>query len=91
MSPAVKAVLEGKMRATARNSAPRIHWGALVAGYYAVMQKEVGGKDIPEFILADGPVILPPTKEKTDKPWLLKGYSIGAGPGLLWEEKHFLA
>ncbi len=91
MPPAVQAVLDGKLHATARNSAPRIHWGALVAGYYAVMQKEVGGKDIPEFILADGPVILPPSKEKTDKPWLLKGYGIGAGPGLLWEEKHYLA
>ncbi len=91
MPPAVQAVLDGKLRATARNSAARIHWGALVAGYYAAMQKEVGGKDIPEFILADGPAILPPSKEKSDKPWLLKGYGVGAAAGLLWEEKHFLA
>jgi len=91
MPPAVQAVLDGKLHATARNSAARIHWGALIAGYYAVMQKEVGGKDIPPFILADGPAILPPSKEKSDKPWLLKGYGIGAAPGLLWEEKHLLA
>jgi len=84
-------VLDGKLRATARNSAARIHWGALVAGYYAATQKEVGGKDIPPFILADGPAILPPSGKKSDKPWLLKGYGIGVGPGLLWEEKHLLA
>jgi ribose transport system substrate-binding protein len=60
MPPAVNAVLEGTMLATVRNPSCRIHGWAVAAGVAAVVAAEKAGKGIPNFILADGPVI---TKE----------------------------
>lgn len=56
MPPAVNAVLDGTMVATVRNPSCRIHGWAVAAGVAAVMAGE-GGKEIPKFIWADGPVI----------------------------------
>lgn len=84
---ALEAVAKGEMLATVRNPAGRIHWGAVVAGYFAATQKE---RNIPEFVLADGPVISKVTPQKSDKPWLLPNYGLSAAEGLLWKEKHFL-
>lgn len=53
MPLAVQAVIDGSMVATVRNPSGRIHWGALVIGVLA----SVGVKDIPKYILADGPVV----------------------------------
>ena len=53
MPPAIQAVIDGSMVATVRNPAGRIHWGALVIGILAAN----GAKDIPDYILADGPVV----------------------------------
>jgi ribose transport system substrate-binding protein len=43
------------MVATVRNPSGRIHWGALVIGILA----SSGVKNIPKYILADGPVVTP--------------------------------
>ena len=72
MPPAVNAVLEGTMLATVRNPSCRIHGWAVAAGVAAVQGGEQAGKDIPNFILADGPVI---TKETAlGNLWLQKNF-----------------
>jgi ribose transport system substrate-binding protein len=74
MPPAVQAVLDGTMLATVRNPSCRIHGWAVAAGVAAVQGGEKAGKDIPNFILADGPVI---TKETAPGHlWLQKNFLI---------------
>jgi ribose transport system substrate-binding protein len=74
MPPAVNAVLDGTMLATVRNPSCRIHGWAVAAGVAAVMGGEKPGTDIPNFILADGPVI---TKETAPGHlWLQKNFLI---------------
>jgi ribose transport system substrate-binding protein len=53
MPPAIEAVINGSLVTTVRNPSGRIHWGALVIGILATN----GIKDIPAYILADGPVV----------------------------------
>ena len=53
MPEAIKAVRDGVMLTSVRNPACRIHWGALVVGAMAA----TGMKDIPKYILMDGPVV----------------------------------
>jgi ribose transport system substrate-binding protein len=74
MPPAVNAVLEGTMLATVRNPSCRIHGWAVAAGVAAVVGGEKTGTDIPNYILADGPVI---TKETAPGHlWLQKNFLI---------------
>ena len=74
MPPAVNAVLDGTMVATVRNPSCRIHGWSVAAGVAAVMAGEKPGKDIPNFILADGPVI---TKDNAaGHLWLQKNFLI---------------
>jgi ribose transport system substrate-binding protein len=74
MPPAVQAVLDGTMLATVRNPSCRIHGWAVAAGVAAVQGGEKAGKDIPNYILADGPVI---TKETAPGHlWLQKNFLI---------------
>ncbi len=56
MQPAIEAVGNGSLLTTVRNPSGRIHWGALMVGILAA----TGAKDVPKYILADGPVV---TKE----------------------------
>jgi len=60
MAPAVNAVMDGTMVATVRNPSCRIHGWSVAAGVAAVIAGEKTGKEIPNYIWADGPVI---TKE----------------------------
>lgn len=53
MPEAIKAVKQGTLLTSVRNPACRIHWGALLVGALAA----TGTKDIPRYILMDGPVI----------------------------------
>lgn len=53
MPEAIKAVKEGTLLTSVRNPACRIHWGALLVGALAA----TGTKNIPRYILMDGPVI----------------------------------
>lgn len=75
MPPAVNAVLDGTMLATVRNPSCRIHGWAVAAGVAAVAGGEKAGQGgIPNFILADGPVI---TKETAPgNLWLQKNFLI---------------
>ena len=74
MAPAVQAVLDGTMLATVRNPSCRIHGWSVAAGVAAVQGGEKAGKDIPNYILADGPVI---TKETAPGHlWLQKNFLI---------------
>ena len=74
MPPAVNAVLDGVMLATVRNPSCRIHGWSVAAGVAAVAGGEKTGKDIPDFILADGPVV---TKETAPGMlWLQKNFLI---------------
>jgi len=74
MPPAVEAVLDGRMLATVRNPSCRIHGWSIAAGVAAVMGGEKTGKDIPDAILADGPVV---TKETAaGMLWLQKNFLI---------------
>ena len=74
MPPAVNAVLDGVMLATVRNPSCRIHGWSVAAGVAAVIGGEKAGKDIPAYILADGPVI---TKDTAPGHlWLQKNFLI---------------
>jgi ribose transport system substrate-binding protein len=74
MPPAVNAVLDGTMLATVRNPSCRIHGWSIAAGVAAAVGGEKAGKDIPNFILADGPVI---TKDTAPGHlWLQKNFLI---------------
>jgi ribose transport system substrate-binding protein len=53
MQPAIAAVADGTLLGTVRNPSGRIHWGAMVVGILAA----TGTKDIPKYILADGPIV----------------------------------
>jgi ribose transport system substrate-binding protein len=53
MPQAIKAVRDGVLLTSVRNPACRIHWGALMVGAMAA----TGMKNIPKYILMDGPVI----------------------------------
>jgi ribose transport system substrate-binding protein len=72
MPPAVNAVLDGVMLTTVRNPSSRIHGWSVAAGVAAVAG---GGKEtagIPEYILADGPVITAETAP--GQLWLQKNF-----------------
>ena len=94
MPSAIKAVGDGEMVATARNSPTRIHSWAVIAGVYAATAGvEQARKDLPKFILADGPVItadIDTNPELADTPWKLKNYGLSSAPGQLWLEKQLL-
>jgi len=94
MPPAVQAVMDGKLVATARNSANRIHSWAVVAGVYAAavgLDKARG--TVPGFILADGPALfgdIDADPTLADTPWKLRSYGQSTVPGQLWLEDQFL-
>lgn len=74
MPPAVNAVLDGTMLATVRNPSCRIHGWSVAAGVAAVVGGEKPGSGIPNYILADGPVI---TKDTAPGHlWLQKNFLI---------------
>lgn len=74
MPPAVNAVLDGRLVATVRNPSCRIHGWSIAAGVAAVAGGEKAGTDIPNFILADGPVITQETA--AGHLWLQKNFLI---------------
>lgn len=90
MQPAIQAVAEGKLVATARNSATRIHGWAVIAGAYAAtVGVEQAKKDIPFFVLADGPAIYGDIDNNPDlaaEPWKLNNYGLSPAAGLVWAE-----
>jgi ribose transport system substrate-binding protein len=90
MQPAIQAVADGKLVATARNSATRIHGWAVIAGAYAAtVGLEQARQDIPFFVLADGPAIYGDIDSNPDlaaEPWKLNNYGLSAAAGLIWAQ-----
>lgn len=74
MPPAVNAVLDGVMLTTVRNPSCRIHGWSVAAGCAAVAAGGKANAGIPEYILADGPVVTPETAP--GQLWLQKNFLI---------------
>ncbi len=72
MPPAVNAVLDGVMLTTVRNPSSRIHGWSVAAGVAAVAGGGKATAGIPEYILADGPVITAETAP--GQLWLQKNF-----------------
>lgn len=94
MTPAIDAVIEGRLVATARNSAPRVHGNGVLAGWVAAnMGMEAAREEIPSFILADGPAItdaIDTDPELEDEPWKLRGYGRSTAEGLRWLQEQLV-
>jgi ribose transport system substrate-binding protein len=94
MTPAIQAVADGKLVATARNSATRIHGWAVIAGAYAAtVGIEQARQDIPFFVLADGPAIYGDIDTNPDlaaEPWKLSNYGLSPAAGLIWAENQLV-
>lgn len=94
MQGAIDGVIQGRLVATARNSAPRIHGGAVLAGYVAAtLGVDEARKSIPPFILADGPAITASVDRNPDlenEPWKLRGYGRSTAEGLRWLQDQLL-
>ena len=94
MPPAVEAVRDGKLVATARNSANRIHgWAVWAGAYAATVGMEQAREEIPFYVLADGPAIfgdIDANPDLADEPWKLRNYGLSPTDGLLWLEEKYL-
>ena len=90
MQPAIQAVADGQLVATARNSATRIHGWAVIAGAYAAtVGLEQARAEVPFFVLADGPAIYGDIDTNPDlaaEPWKLNNYGLSPAAGLIWAE-----
>jgi ribose transport system substrate-binding protein len=72
MPPAVNAVIDGVMVTTVRNPSCRIHGWSVAAGAAAVAGGGKATAGIPEFILADGPVVT--TETAAGQLWLQSNF-----------------
>lgn len=94
MPPAIEAVRDGRLVATARNSANRIHsWAVLAGAYAASIGLDKARDEIPFYVLADGPAIFADIDSNpalADEPWKLRNYGMSAADGLLWAESQYL-
>jgi ribose transport system substrate-binding protein len=94
MPPALEAVRDGRLVATCRNPACRIHGWAVVAGAYAAtVGLEAARSSIPFFVLADGPAVtgdIDSNPEFADEPWKLVNFGLSSVAGQLWLEEQFL-
>ena len=93
MPPAIEAVRDGRLVATARNSANRIHgWAVIVGAYAASIGLEEARNSVPFYILADGPAIfsdIDSNPDLADEPWKLRNYGLSPADGLLWLEESY--
>ena len=94
MVPAIQAVSEGRLVATARHSSPRVHGWAVLAGYYAaVMGLEQARQDIPSMIVADGPLItleIETDPELANEPWKIRGYGRNNLASYIWAQEQLV-
>ena len=94
MPPAVEAVRDGRLVATARNSANRIHsWAVLAGAWAATVGLDQARSEMPFYILADGPAIfadIDSNPDLADEPWKLRNYGLSAADGILWSESQYL-
>lgn len=94
MPNAIEAVRSGDMAVTARSSPVRIHGWAVLAGWYAAtVGIEQAKKDLPKFVLCDGPVLTADVDSdpaRADEPWLLRQWGLSPIEGMLWQQEQFL-
>ncbi|MBN1963688.1 MAG: sugar ABC transporter substrate-binding protein [Anaerolineae bacterium] len=94
MPPAIEAVRDGRLVATARNSATRIHsWGVIAGAFAATIGLEAARAEVPFYVLADGPAIfgdIDSNPDLADEPWKLRNYGMSAADGLLWAETQYV-
>ena len=94
MLPAIDAVNEGRLVATARNSAVRVHANSVVLGWAAAtLGLDVVRQQVPGFLLADGPAVTANIDSNPDlasEPWKLRGYGRNSALGLRWLEENLL-
>ncbi len=95
MIPAIQAVSDGRLLATARNSSPRVHGWAVLAGYYAATRgTEQARSDIPPMIAADGPLIIRDVEnsnpELANEPWKIRGYGRNNLASFIWAEEQLV-
>jgi len=94
MSPALEAITDGRLVATARNPAPRIHGAGVLAGWVAAnLGMEEAQNAIPKFILADGPAVtgaIDSNPDLEDEPWKLRGYGRNTAEGLRWLQEQLI-
>lgn len=94
MQPAMQAVKDGKLVATARNSTTRIHGWAVFAGVFAATAGlDKARTQIPKFVLVDGPAIYGDIDTNPDlakEPWKLNNYGQSPVDGLIWAADHYL-
>lgn len=94
MLPAIDAVNEGRLVATARNSAVRVHANAVLLGWAAATQGlDVVREQVPGFLLADGPAVtanIDSNPDLANEPWKLRGYGRNTAEGLRWLEENLL-
>jgi ribose transport system substrate-binding protein len=90
MPPALEAVANGQLVATARNPANRIHgWSVVLGAYAATVGLEAARENVPFYILADGPAVtgdIDANPDFADEPWKLSNYGMSSIPGQLWLE-----
>ena len=94
MIPAIQAVNEGRLLATARNSSPRVHGWAVLAGYYAATKGlDQARADIPPMIVADGTLItrdVPTDPELANEPWKIRGYGRNNLASYIWAQEQLV-
>ena len=94
MQPAIEAVRDGKLVATARNSTTRIHgWAVFAGALAATIGLDKARKQIPHFVLADGPAIYADIDKNpalASTPWMLNNYGLSPADGLVWAADQFL-
>jgi ribose transport system substrate-binding protein len=94
MPSALEAVADGRLLATCRNPANRIHGWAVVAGAYAAsVGLDQARQDIPFYVLADGPAVfggIDSNPEFADEPWKLGNYGMSSIDGQLWLEEQYI-
>ncbi len=95
MPPAVQLVAQGKLTATARNSANRVHaWSVIAGAWAATVGLDKAKGSIPQWLYVDAPVITVPDPvdpKLADTPWLMKSLGLGTAASSLWlEDNHVL-
>jgi ribose transport system substrate-binding protein len=94
MPSALQAVADGKLVATSRNPATRIHgWSVLAGAFAATVGLEQARENVPGFVLADGPLVTADIDSNpafADAPWNRMNYGLSTIDGQLWLEEQFL-
>lgn len=94
MVPAIQAVIDNRLLVTARNSSPRVHGWAVLAGYYAAVHGlEPAREEIPPMIIADGSLITRDVQsdpELANEPWKIRGYGRDNLASYIWTQEQLV-